>query len=417
MLSKKETDHLRDLAKKVKELSLSAKNVDVISRIKNINSLKRAKPTIVLFPPMQAVNEYMKDENLIVEDELFRGIEFGLKWKLCKASKLPDDTPVTDIIYTRFDLKVTNWMDGYKMVRMGHNLESSSFEPCILKYEDIKKIRQPELIVDWEKTNERFNRINEIFGDILTVVKGVPFTSTCGWGESMIDQFVEMRGLEQTYYDLVDAPEFVHEVMNFMTEAKLKLLEQYKEQNLLVLNNGENILGSSSFGFCDELPGDNFDPLRISEKNLWVFAQAQEFAHVSPEMLEEFVLPYQSKIVNKFGLSVYGCCEPIENKIDVIEKHIKNLRMISISPYTKHEKAAEKCKGKYVYAWKPQPAYITYFDEEMIEKEIRGTMDIIKDCCVSILLEDVYTYGNQVTRFNKWLDIARKVIDEYDWQN
>lgn len=414
MLNKAEIKYLKDLARRVKELSLTAGNIDVIERYKSINSLKRVKPTVVIYPPMQAIYEYMHDEKFIVEDELFRDIEFSLKWKLCKASKLADDTPLTNVIYTGFNSHITDWMDGHKTVRIGSNLESSHFQPCIIEYNDIKKMCQPELIVDWNKTNERYNRINEALGDILTVAKGSPFTSTCGWGESMIDQFVEMRGLNQVYYDMMDAPEFIHEAMDFMTNAKIGLLEQYKEQNVLVLNNGDNNLGSSSLGFCDELIEDDFKQLRIYEKNLWGFAQAQELSEVSPKMLEEFVLPYQSKIINKFGLSVYGCCEPIENKIDVISKYIQNLRMISISPFTNHERAADKCKGKYVYAWKPQPSYVTNFDEQVIEEDIRRTMEITKDCCVSIILMDAFSYGNDVTRFNKWLNIARRIINKYE---
>ena len=146
MLNNVEIDYLRDLAKKVKDLSLTAEKTNVIERYKSNNSLRRAKPTVVIYPGKEAQQEYMRDDEIRIEDEIFRDIEFNLKWKMCKAAKLPDDTPVTDIIYTGFSSHVTDWMDGYKTVRIGENLESSHFEPCIIDYDDIKKMRQPELL-------------------------------------------------------------------------------------------------------------------------------------------------------------------------------------------------------------------------------------------------------------------------------
>ena len=184
MLNSAEIAYLRDLAKNVKDLSLTTEKINIIESYKSNNSLRRVKPTVVIFPGKEAQQEYMHDEELRIEDEIFRDIEFTLKWKICKATKLPDDTPVTDIIYTGFSSHVLDWMDGYKTVRIGENLEASHFEPCIIDYDDIKKMRQPELIVDWHKTNDRYDKIYEVFGDIFTVVKGSPFTSSCGWGES-----------------------------------------------------------------------------------------------------------------------------------------------------------------------------------------------------------------------------------------
>ena len=67
--------------------------------------------------------------------------------------------------------------------------------------------------------------IQDVLGDILEILPGRPFMCTDGWGESMIDLLVEMRGLEKFYIDMIDAPEFVHEAMRLMTDMKSRLLE------------------------------------------------------------------------------------------------------------------------------------------------------------------------------------------------
>ena len=405
--------YLKDLAKRVKELSKTQHNQNLIRKYKDINSLKKVdSPAIFVALPGQAVSEYMSDEKPRIEDGLFAAIEYQFLWSLCRAKKLGDDMPVTAVYHTGWHYYVTPWMDGYKPVHIDSNLKMTDFKPCIAEYADIKKMRKPKLTVDHRKTDEVYEQIRDAIGDVLTVVKGHPYHASCGWGDSMFDQFYEMRGPEQVLYDLVDAPEFIHEAMSFMTEAKIELMEQFKKEGILCLNNGANLLGSSSLGFCDELPGDDYQPDRVIEKNLWGFAHTQEFADVSPEMWEEFVLPYQAQLINRFGLSLYGCCEPVEYVIPSLEKYIKNLRMMSISPSTSHEIAAPLCEGKYVYAWKPPPTPVVFFDEQSIKKEAERVFSLTRNCCVAVTLRDVMSYEGNAGRFNRWLKIMREAAAE-----
>jgi len=409
MIDAAQKQYLKDLAKRVKELSETPHNQYIIKKYKDINSLKKVdSPPIFIALPGQAVNEYMRDEKLRIEDGVFAGVEYQLLWSLCRAKMLGDDMPVTDTYNTGWHYYVTPWMDGYKRVHIDANLKMTDFKPCIVEYADIKKLRKPQLVVNHQKTDEVYDQICDVIGDVLTVVKGYPYSSTCGWGDSMFDQFYEMRGASQVLYDIVDAPEFIHEAMSFMMEAKLELMEQFKREGVLCLNNGGNILGSSILGFCDELPGNEYSPDHVCEKNLWGFAHTQEFTDVSPEMWEEFVLPYQAELINKFGLSLYGCCEPMEYVIPSLEKHIKNLRMMSVSPSTKHEKAAALCEGKYVYAWKPSPTPMVFYDEAAIREEAERVFSLTRNCCVAVTLRDVMSYEGNVSCFNRWLAIMRE---------
>jgi hypothetical protein len=102
----------------------------------------------------------------------------------------------------------------------------------------------------------------------------------------------------------------------------------------------------------------------------------------------------------------------MEHKIAVAERYIKNLRMISINPFTDYALAAEQCRGKYVYAWKPSSAYMIHFDEEENRKYLRDNLKLMKGCCVTITLEDTYSYGNDLTRFKRWVQIAHEIIQE-----
>lgn len=126
-------------------------------------------------------------------------------------------------------------------------------------------------------------------------------------GATAFDVLCELRGLENVFYDLYSAPEFIHEAMDLLTRGTLGYLDDMESENLLRLNNNDYIyasntpLGSKGLACTDELPDDGHDPSHIKTKDLWGYTQAQEFAQVSPENHLEFVLPYQEKIAQRFG--------------------------------------------------------------------------------------------------------------------
>ena len=81
---------------------------------------------------------------------------------------------------------------------------------------------------------------------------------------------------------------------------------------------------------------------------------AQIFASVSKAMHEEFDIAYMKKVMEPFGLFNYGCCEPLDKKIDIVEQ-LPHLRKISITPWADIDNAAEVIGKRYVIANKPIP--------------------------------------------------------------
>ena len=405
--------HIRELARRVREAAHTPENIDKMKRYEDINALRTVIPPVSVSLPYQVSKLLADPLDFRTQEPYLRALEEDLAYRLARLDKLPDDTPVSSKVYTGFVSSVSEWKEGYHSVRLNERKEATCFKPCIHLPEDYQTLKTPVLSFDETLTGQNFQKMQNLLGDILTVVKGAPFTSVCGWGSSMVDQLVEMRGLEGFYYDMHDHPEAIHSAMEFMVQGHLRLLEEYEKLGMLVANNGINHVGSCSFGLSAELgvPSDQNGP--VTPLNLWGYAHAQELASVSPDMLEEFVLPYQARILNRFGLNAYGCCEEIENKIDVVARHIDRLRMISISPTTNPEIAGEKCRGKYVYAWKTLPANIAYFNEQAIENEFRRVLENTKGCCVTVNIMDVYECGEDISRFTKAIRIAREMIDRY----
>ena len=73
---------------------------------------------------------------------------------------------------------------------------------------------------------------------------------------------------------------------------------------------------------------------------------------VSPAMHEEFALAYDRQVLARFGLTGYGCCEPLHDRIDRL-RSIPNLRRISVSAWADAGKAAAAIGTEYVYSHKP----------------------------------------------------------------
>jgi hypothetical protein len=137
-------------------------------------------------------------------------------------------------------------------------------------------------------------------------------------------------------------------------------------------------------------------------------------AQVSPEQHAEFALPYEKRLLEPFGLTGYGCCEDLTDKLeDVFE--IPNLRRLSISPWGAFERCAETIQDRYIYSWKPTPVdLIGDFNPEKVKEYLRHAVRVTKSqgCILELILKDTHTCEDQPEKFQAWTQIAREVIQE-----
>jgi hypothetical protein len=185
------------------------------------------------------------------------------------------------------------------------------------------------------------------------------------------------------------------------------------EQNLLDLNNDNTYHSSGGVGFTDELPADGFVGGRVRPRDMWASAEAQEMAQVSPAHHEEFVLQYERRLLEPFGLNGYGCCEDLTSKLDDVLR-IPHIRRVSISPWADVNVCAERLRGRCIFSWKPQPAHLVgHFDAQAVESHIERTVQTARKhgCVLEMILKDTHTCEKQPERFDQWCRIARGVIE------
>jgi hypothetical protein len=167
--------------------------------------------------------------------------------------------------------------------------------------------------------------------------------------------------------------------------------------------------------YTDELPAPGYDPDRPRTKDIWMFGLAQMFSTVSPEMFKEFEVDYASRICRRFGLVYYGCCDPLDRKMDEV-RLIPNVRKVSMSPWVEQDRGAAQIGQDYVYSRKPSPALVATdrFDPQAVRRDLEETMEACgtHGCSVEFILKDISTVRYEPQRLTQWADIAMDVVTE-----
>ena len=247
-------------------------------------------------------------------------------------------------------------------------------------------------------------RVLEVYGDLLGDVMPVKI---CGRGylyHAPWDQIARFRGMEPILYDFYDRPEHLHAIRKKFMENALAEID-FVEKNLHVSN--EPSLHCTP-GMISGLAEDGW-------KATWFRTMAQGFSEVSPEMHEEFELPYILPLAERFAYTYYGCCEPLDRKLDVIFK-IPNLRKVGVSPWAKEEVLAERLGGNFVYARKPNPAHVAMVaDPEVIRRETEKTVKLCQQygCPVEFVLKDISTVSKRPENLIVWAQTVSDVLDAY----
>ncbi len=417
VVSKKDKEVLRELGRKVGQIGSLPIQEERKSMWARLNGLDVVKP-MVWFSDV-CWNEMNVDDELVLRTSspFCQRIESELRQVIYLWKHMPGDMVVDPVIYS--PLSISNTGIGLDIEEdivktdEDNTIVSHRYHEQIKDEDDIQKIKAPKITHNKTKSEEDFQAYEDIFEGILTVEKrGAPGFWFAPW-----DDIVRLTGAQEVLLNLAMRPQFVYKLVDRITTAYIKALEEYESQNLLALNNTNLRIGSGAYGYTDELPQANYNETHVRAIDIWGSATAQIFSDVSPEMHEAFALNYERRWLERFGLTYYGCCEPLDKKIDILRK-IPNLRKISASPWNDMERMAEQIAADYVFSFKPNPAILArdHWDPDLAREELVNTLKIAlrHRCNVEIIMKDISTVHYQPQRLWEWTKMATEICGQTD---
>ena len=413
----KDRARLREMAKRWMEIALKDEMQEKKSAWRAVHDLQPKRP-VILFETL-SVSGFVKEEELLCEDELLRNVERTMLYSIRQHETVNDDLVLEP--YFRLAWKVSKSDHGVKIIE--HHAEDSmgyvSNFP-IKTAGDISKLKPRTFTVNREEPLLLKTKLEDIFGDIMPVVVGnydnfftdtgfTAFTGNNFIGITM-DLF-KLIGYENMMLWPIEFPDELHQILSYLRDDKVNFYRWLKEERLLALNTDNQLAGPSSYGYVTDLPepGSKDD---VDFKDLWVWPESQETTSIDPYMFDEFYLPYIAEVANMFGLSYYGCCEAIDDRFGQISKAIPNLRTVSVSGWNDLFKAGELLGKNYVYCRKPTPALLSGKSPnwDRIRKDMQDTFNASKNGSLEIVVRDVYDIDGDMPRISKWVEMTKSIV-------
>jgi hypothetical protein len=344
----------------------------------------------------------------------FGWLESSLRCALYQWEHFPVDQVVSPVFQVG---KRVRWLRGIgievKEQRIkgdtGAYIASHAYSDQLSTEDDLAKLHPPEFVYDQASTEAALAVAKEVFAGLMDV----EIVGQGGMNFDIWDDVAMYRGVENLLMDLSDRPDFMHKIARRFMEIGQAQFRQLEEQDLL---DPRPIRVHCTPACSRELPAADCTG-HFRPKDVWGRCAAQIFGSVSPAMHDEFDLAYNQQLFKDCGLLYYGCCEPMDRKIDILRTRFKNLRKISITPWADPQRAAENIGRDYVMAAKPNPAFVAspHFNPEPVQQEIARYCKACQDngTAVEFVLKDISTIANKPENLTQWAATVQATIDQY----
>lgn len=404
-MDNKELNRVRSLAQEYMDMANSQKQIEAKKRFLSTNDLTPVRPPVLIDEIPWHELHCTGELDCICEDAKLRNLEYFFlqakyRWKhfACDTNFDPFFRVVTTIESSGIGVsKQYNKADTHQ----SGDIVSREYIDVFEDESSVELIKIPTFKLRPDIDEENMNFFTDVLNGIMPV-------KLCGRGyiyHAPWDVIAEFRGMTSILYDFYDRPEHLHAIRRKFMEVTTAELD-FVEQN----------------SFVDDSISDlHCTPAQISGKgnkgwkSTWFRTMAQPFGDVSPAMHEEFEIPYLLEMSKRFAYTYYGCCEPLDKKIDIIKK-IDNLRKIGVSPWANVDSCAEQISKNYVLARKPNPAFVARItDPEVIRKETEETVKacIKNGCPYEFVLKDISTISNRPENLDVWAKTVNEVLNKY----
>lgn len=407
-IEKDDLKRIRELAKKQMEYANSQENENILKKWDALASGRKESPTVRLL--FSNFRHEVITPRLRCMGSTARELESILLTTMVGRELFSDDTP----ILPTFDIQWNTWVRPFGVEPQctrasGENQMGYHIDPVIHDLEeDFEKLCGGSFGGNKERTKRWMNYIEELIGDILPV--RIVQESLPGY---ITNPLVALMGMEAYYLSMYDCPDELHRVMDMATSVYEKYYDFLEREEFLLPTYGTSPVAQESFAFNNELPTE-----KVSlTTQCWGFLESQETTAVSPEMYGEFVYPYQDRLVKRFGLLSYGCCERVDALWPDYLSKWKNLRKLSVSPFNNEPQVGEYLRDtNIVYYSKPRAEFVTNpgpINEEALRKYFKGVCESASGCLFEMAQREVGTIFGDYNRGRRYVEIAKECVERY----
>lgn len=396
---------VRELAKRYMEAACSEKQRRANQRMRDTNDLKIVRPPVIMDEiPWYQMN--MDNElTCLCQDSRVRELEYNLRIALFRVKNFRCDAILDPFlrIGKAFDSTGIGLEVREDVIRTDdeNHIVSHQYQDVLEEEEAVERMQIPEFTLRPDKDEEAMNFYTDLLGDAMPVyLSGYGCTYTAPW-----DRIANLRGVTPIFYDFYDRPEHLHNIRRKFNEVIIAEID-FMEANGMFEPSCTNL-------HCT--PGTISGLAESGTKASWFRGMAQPLSDISPEMFEEFEIAYTKPIAERFAYTYYGCCEPLHTRMDVVKK-ISNLRKIGVSPWADEESSGEQIGKNFVYARKPNPAYVAMVtDPASVRAETEKTVKIARKygCPLEFVLKDISTVGHRPENLIVWANTVADVLDAY----
>ncbi len=409
MLSQKDIEILRELAQKYMQCAVSPQQEEVQKLWIAHNNGCGQRPMVLID---QIPWEEMDVDGSLqckIQDPYWQSVEQYLRRKLYQYKHMRADMFLPGYIVIPRKLKDPDFRSfgvniHEKIIQRNpsDSVVSHAYEKQFNEMDDIKKIKHTILGADKDAEAEIMDYANKIFDGISSVrFQGV--TLHCG----LWDAISMWQGVEEIYFMLMDHPELLHAMMERMTQIVLEWIDQGNAEGLFVTPE-KTCHCSNTIKAALDIEDANDNGM---SQNSWAFGMAQVFSSVSPEVTKEFEVPYMKRIFEKFGNVYYGCCEKLDDRLDILSE-LPNVRKISCSPWSDPYCFARNLSKGIIMSNKPNPALAASGNMDAARDELIRTIDAAQkyDRTLEMILKDNSSVHGHPERLWEFEQMAMKVV-------
>lgn len=315
--------------------------------------------------------------------------------KILRAKELDDDNLIRPVVGVDLGVALEPSLFGVEPV-FQEGADPTFGDPVIRERADLDKLELPDFF-----QSGYMPHIHRMYEEIQGLVDGDLQVTFPGFARGPWSVACMLRGFTQLYMDLIDAPEFVHRLMQFITDSKIK----YEKDRAKFLGVDLN---------CPDRPTWKYvyaDYREVDVSDL--YNDEVDGALFSPATYEEFIFPYEEQIAREFGgIRYYHSCGNLTSFAPIICK-LPRLRILHLSAWTDLDRVLDLLPPGVVVQ------QVFHINHDVIEADFQMKKDKVQIVVEQCRQKDVPvwlcvdTYNNgPLESLKEWIAAAREVLRE-----